>query len=376
MSKWWGAAGSLRRTVEATRRSYHTIQAIPREYTGRKVSATDRLQGRIPAVVLAQDNGGHTTTTTSRSASRKQLVTTERKQIQAILNSVQLPFFCSTTFPLQIRAGSGSSTLLESGTVLPIKIHRDEESGKILNLVFVWADEGSELKVDVPVVFKGEDVCPGLKKGSCFGNGHRCLGIVERGSELRREVILVGFEVASIVKKLREASYPIRTPSFLGRLDRKCRSVAVWIHGEKDGGVSLQIVSPDALVLCVWVSLFVVMVLSALMLETDVGGTLNRIRTTLKYLCPAEHIPPKIEVDISNLDIEDKVFMHDIEVHPSLKLLSKDESWCSLVRFGQEPACVMSLFASTYFLACKQTNFLCVGIMFSCTYLRLVQNVC
>lgn len=86
--------------------------------------------------------------------------------------------------------------------------------------MFVWADEGSELKVDVPVVFKGEDVCPGLKK----------------------------------------------------------------------------------------------------------GGTLNRIRTTLKYLCPAEHIPPKIEVDISNLDIEDKVFMHDIEVHPSLKLLSKNES--------------------------------------------------
>lgn len=34
--------------------------------------------------------------------------------------------------------------------------------------MFVWADEGSELKVDVPVTFKGEDVCPGLKKGNCF----------------------------------------------------------------------------------------------------------------------------------------------------------------------------------------------------------------
>ncbi|KAL7244138.1 hypothetical protein ACSBR1_016384 [Camellia fascicularis] len=95
----------------------------------------------------------------------------------------------------------------------------DEDSGKILNLVFVWADEGSKLKVDVPIVFKG-DVCPGLKK----------------------------------------------------------------------------------------------------------GGTLNKIRTTLKYLCPAEHIPSKIEVDVSNLDTEDKKFMHDIEVHPSLKLLNKDES--------------------------------------------------
>lgn len=44
-------------------------------------------------------------------------------------------------------------------------MHRDPETGKLLNLVFVWADEGMLLKIDVPVVFKGEDVCPGLKKG-------------------------------------------------------------------------------------------------------------------------------------------------------------------------------------------------------------------
>lgn len=31
--------------------------------------------------------------------------------------------------------------------------------------MFVWADEGAELKVDVPIVFKGEEDCPGLKKG-------------------------------------------------------------------------------------------------------------------------------------------------------------------------------------------------------------------
>jgi large subunit ribosomal protein L25 len=32
--------------------------------------------------------------------------------------------------------------------------------------VFVWAEDGMDLKVDVPVVFKGEDACPGLKKGN------------------------------------------------------------------------------------------------------------------------------------------------------------------------------------------------------------------
>ncbi|THG08621.1 hypothetical protein TEA_012715 [Camellia sinensis var. sinensis] len=147
--------------------SHRGRHSIPREYTGCKVSATNRLQGRIPAVVLAQDNGGHTTTIT-RSAFRKYLVTTERKQIQAIFNTVQLPFFYSTSFPLQIRISSGCSTVLESGTILPIKIHRDEESGKILNLVFVWVDEGLELNVEVSVVFKEEDVCPGLKKGEKF----------------------------------------------------------------------------------------------------------------------------------------------------------------------------------------------------------------
>ncbi|KAK2657414.1 hypothetical protein Ddye_010466 [Dipteronia dyeriana] len=198
--------------------SYHTIQAIPRECTGSRIASRDRAQGRIPAVVFSQNLLEKNPQ--NRSPARKQLLTTERKQIQAILNSVDLPFFYSTTFPLQIRAGSGSSVLLESGKVLPVKVHKNEETGSIFNLVFVWADDGTELKVDVPVVFKGEDNCPGLKK----------------------------------------------------------------------------------------------------------GGRLNRIRTTLKYLCPAEHIPPKIEVDVSNLDIGDKVLMNDVEVHPSLKLLSKNEN--------------------------------------------------
>ncbi|ONH96568.1 hypothetical protein PRUPE_7G137800 [Prunus persica] len=175
-NRWRSAGGNLRAVLQnpSSRQQapfqsfsalYHTIQAIPRECTGNRVSVKDRAQGRIPAVVFSQEL--NPSTTTVRSVSKKHLLTAERKQIQAILKSVELPFFCSTRFPLQIRAGSGSSDLLESGNVLPIKIHRDEESGKILNLVFVWADEGSQLKVDVPVVFKGEDVCPGLKKGGC-----------------------------------------------------------------------------------------------------------------------------------------------------------------------------------------------------------------
>lgn len=36
--------------------------------------------------------------------------------------------------------------------------------------MFVWADEGTELKVDVPIVFKGEDVSPGLQKGNLISS--------------------------------------------------------------------------------------------------------------------------------------------------------------------------------------------------------------
>jgi len=53
---------------------------------------------------------------------------------------------------------------------------------------------------------------------------------------------------------------------------------------------------------------------------------LNKIRPSLKYLGPSEHIPSNVVVDVSNLDIEDRIFMRDIEVHPSLKLISKNEN--------------------------------------------------
>ncbi|KGN62070.1 uncharacterized protein LOC101208580 [Cucumis sativus] len=244
MANWWRSARTNLRLAafsgtksesfpfSSFRAAYHTIQAIPRECSGRKISSKDRAQGRIPAVVFSQQilekNSVH------GSPSRKHLLTTERKQIHSILKSVELPFFCSTRFKLQIRAGSGSSVLLESGSILPIKIHRNEETGKIFNIVFVWADEGSELKVDVPIVFKGEEACPGLQK----------------------------------------------------------------------------------------------------------GGQLNKIRTSLKYLCPAEHIPSKIEVDVSNLDIGDRIFIRDVDVHSSMKLLSKNEVMpiCKIVTIKSETA--------------------------------------
>ncbi|XP_020598200.1 uncharacterized protein LOC110037818 [Phalaenopsis equestris] len=161
MARWRGSGELLRRAAAPLWRrnavgGYHTIEAVPREYTGCRIAVKERAAGRIPAVVLAPSEGG-------TPVSRKQLLTFDKHQIDSLLHDS--PFFTSTIFDLQIRAGVRSAVVLQSGTVLPIKVHKNEETGQILNLVMVWADGASALKVDVPVVFSGEDICPGLKKG-------------------------------------------------------------------------------------------------------------------------------------------------------------------------------------------------------------------
>lgn len=62
------------------------------------------------------------------------------------------------------------------------------------------------------------------------------------------------------------------------------------------------------------------------------GASLNTIRRTVKYLCPADIIPPYIDVDLSEMDVGQKLVMGDLIVHPALKLLhSKDEPVCKIM---------------------------------------------
>ncbi|KHN46740.1 50S ribosomal protein L25 [Glycine soja] len=57
------------------------------------------------------------------------------------------------------------------------------------------------------------------------------------------------------------------------------------------------------------------------------GASLNTIKRTVKYLCPADIIPPYIDVDLSELDVGQKLVMGDLKVHPALKLLQpRDEA--------------------------------------------------
>lgn len=61
------------------------------------------------------------------------------------------------------------------------------------------------------------------------------------------------------------------------------------------------------------------------------GSSLNIIKRTVKFICPADIIPPFIEVDLSELDVGQKLVMGDLKVHPALTLArSKDEPICKI----------------------------------------------
>ncbi|KAK9932623.1 hypothetical protein M0R45_019851 [Rubus argutus] len=59
------------------------------------------------------------------------------------------------------------------------------------------------------------------------------------------------------------------------------------------------------------------------------GAYLHTFKRMVKFRCPADVIPPYIDMDLSELDAGQELVMGDLKVHPTLKLLqSKDEPIC------------------------------------------------
>lgn len=194
-----------------------TILAIPRSISGKNISAKERKVGRTPSIVFEQEDGQH--------GGNKRLISVRTNQIRKLVNHLGRSFFLSRLFDLEVRSEFESGDIVEKVRVLPRKIHLHAGTDAPLNVTFIRAPSHALLKVDVPLVFRGEDVCPGLRKGSY----------------------------------------------------------------------------------------------------------LNTIKRTVKYLCPADIVPPYIDVDLSELDVGQKLVTGDLKVHPALKLLrSKDEPVCKI----------------------------------------------
>ncbi|KAH0453515.1 hypothetical protein IEQ34_017839 [Dendrobium chrysotoxum] len=205
-----------------------TIVAIPRLKSGKNISAKERKAGRIPSIVFEQEKG--------EEGGNKRLISVKSKQIGKLVEHLGQSFFLSRLFELEVRSAfEDESEIIEKVRVLPRKLHLHSSTDAVLNVTFMRAPSTASLKVDVPLVFRGEDSCPGLRKGTSF---------------------LQGFE----------------------------------------------------------------------------GAYLNTIKRTVNYLCPADIVPPYIDVDLSELDVGQKIVMEELKVHPALKLLHQpNQPVCNLI---------------------------------------------
>ncbi|KAM0992676.1 hypothetical protein ACFX2A_008552 [Malus domestica] len=195
-----------------------TIFAVPRTTSGKSISAKERKAGRVPSIIFEQEDGQH--------GGNKRLISVRTNQIRKLVGHLGRSFFLSRLFDLEVRSDFDSENdVVERVRVLPRSIHLHSATDAPLNVTFIRAPSHALLKVEIPLVFRGDDVSPGLKKNGC----------------------------------------------------------------------------------------------------------LNTIKRTVKFLCPADVIPPYIDVDLSELDVNQKIVMGDLKVHPDLKLLqSKDEPVCKI----------------------------------------------
>lgn len=190
-----------------------TILAIPRVTSGSSIAVKERRAGRVPSIVFEAEDGQH--------GGNNRLISVENNQVKKLVNHLGQAFFLSRLFDLEVRPEFGSPDTVEKVRVLPRLLHLHPSTNAVLNITFIRAPSSAWLKVDVPLLFRGDDVSPGLKK----------------------------------------------------------------------------------------------------------GASLNIIKRTVKFLCPADIIPPYIDVDLSELDAGQKIVAGDLFVHPALKLLrSKDEA--------------------------------------------------
>ncbi|KAK8946396.1 hypothetical protein KSP39_PZI007164 [Platanthera zijinensis] len=195
-----------------------TILAIPRPKSGKNISSKERKVERVPSIVFEQEKG--------EEGGNKRLISVKTKQIRKLVDQLGRSFFLSRLFDLEIRSSFvDESEIIEKVRVLPRKLHLHSGTDAVLNVTFMRAPSTASLKIDVPLVFRGEDTCPGLRK----------------------------------------------------------------------------------------------------------GAYLNTIKRTVKYLCPADIVPPYIDVDLSELDVGQKILVKDLKVHPALKLLlPQDQPVCNL----------------------------------------------
>src|SRR5688572_8786809 len=117
------------------------LKVETRDGTGKGPAYQARLKGLIPAVIY----GG---------AEQPQNVNVDSRTLE---RHVEAGHFLTTLFLLD---NAGKKT-----RVIPRDVQLDPVSDRPVHVDFMRLAEGATVRLDIPVVFHGQDVSPGLKKG-------------------------------------------------------------------------------------------------------------------------------------------------------------------------------------------------------------------
>ncbi len=119
------------------------ITAEPRQSVGTRASRRLRYQGEFPAIVY----GGH---------QEPQHIVVNANQIRHRTNN---PAFFSHVLKLSIADQSAPASVVVKA------VQRDPISSQIIHMDFLRVSAKDELRMNVPLLFKGEDACVGAKTG-------------------------------------------------------------------------------------------------------------------------------------------------------------------------------------------------------------------
>ncbi|GER33029.1 50S ribosomal protein L25 [Striga asiatica] len=236
-----------------------TILAIAREVSGKSIATKERIAGRVPSIVFEAKDGQH--------GGNKRLISVHGNQIKKLVDHLGQSFFRSRTFDLEIRPEFGSNDIVEKVRVLSRKFSSV--------LVFVWS--------------RWHDMATGFGK-----NGGSC-----------------GLESVNVIER------------HVNRLIKI--NLKLHLHAGTDAVLNVTFIRAPS---DAWLKVDVPLVYRGDDVSPGLkkGSSLNIIKRTIKYLCPADIIPPYIDVDLSELDVGEKIVAGNLNVHPALKLLRpKDE---------------------------------------------------
>ncbi len=142
-----------------------TFAAEVRALAGKGPARALRRAGRVPAVVYGEDRP-------------QEMVSLEERALRRQLAN---PHFFNTLCGLQVNG--------ELVRVLPRDVQLHPVTDYPVHADFVRVSAGGRVTVEVPVVFRNEDICPGLKRGGV-------LNIVRRDLELSCPADAIPAEIA------------------------------------------------------------------------------------------------------------------------------------------------------------------------------------